>query len=720
MRRTPGAEGRQEQVLSRGSSCNPSTTDQELAAVSDPNLTPLVQQQSSSLENTSQQGSQESPERVQSETPKLHPSPKDNYIKTEPVSPVPMCPKRRVKRSLLQASHSGESIDIDVDARSHNDNAPERSQTVQPQVNADIPKHDSPPENMGNRRPLIQGGRNGTGATERKGESVLRGLLRRQRTIEDMDAEVQSDPHEGMSPPQGAPNMPRSMSLSDTPTLSPRNSALPRQSSEPIVRQTESHDESEEAKKPESESPESVETIRTETASRGILRDMEACTAAKIDRRSDQGHRRSTDILRKTGSIDETSSGQPAPRGCRQRSYSLTEGDVRLPPDAISTDFRANQPAEANVEKEQPRFPMYRPQEHQRMPYWPRGFPGLIHQPFAVDNDPRKMWHSLPTYQSQGSVQSEPPVPSRPTSEHGKSLLPTQMSEDSFLRHPGMGPRRKRNPAALSNQHSADGVAPMWMGHNQYAEGGRAPMMGSPWHHLHRGMPHHMLIRQNADDKSASPSITSSTSHRHIPMYPSLERSASQSGPGEMPNFERRRPPMLGHVGASSESSQELPPTEDITRQVHRAISGTGLYAERAAISWSDQSSGNNTSMEEQSGKDIDFKKRSRKSTFNIYREIPERKRKLDRDEEERIKSSYNPDGSFDYFSLTGWKAYKCDLCKKRRFKTLSELEEHKRRKHALQHTHIGNASSSSSSGIGASLDDGSSSPQLTPQLSNG
>ncbi|XP_077868110.1 uncharacterized protein LOC144357947 [Saccoglossus kowalevskii] len=49
---------------------------------------------------------------------------------------------------------------------------------------------------------------------------------------------------------------------------------------------------------------------------------------------------------------------------------------------------------------------------------------------------------------------------------------------------------------------------------------------------------------------------------------------------------------------------------------------------------------------------------------------------------DEVINSSYNPDGSFDYYSLTGWKAYKCELCKKRRFKTATELAEHKRAMH--------------------------------------
>ncbi|XP_070536889.1 dentin sialophosphoprotein-like [Ptychodera flava] len=50
--------------------------------------------------------------------------------------------------------------------------------------------------------------------------------------------------------------------------------------------------------------------------------------------------------------------------------------------------------------------------------------------------------------------------------------------------------------------------------------------------------------------------------------------------------------------------------------------------------------------------------------------------------DESIIKNSYNADGSFDYFSLTGWKAYKCELCKKRRFKTATELAEHKQAMH--------------------------------------
>nr|XP_054769695.1 uncharacterized protein LOC129277557 [Lytechinus pictus] len=733
LRGTPSAsESRQEQVLSRGSSCNPSTTDQDLSASTEPIQTPILHQDKS-VEQTSRQASEESPERPGMETPKLSESTKESYIKTEPVSPVRiMCPKRR---RLLQASYSGESIDIDVEGKNSSENRSQKSQSAEPHGNPDAcqqEKHSA--SSPGSRRSSISGGR--SGGPGRRPESVLRGLLRRQDTIEDIETEDLPNPPSDTSLPSGGSNLPRSMSLTDrtTPTIP---STLPRQSSEPVVKPTEQLDQSPEGKNSEESSPGSEERQGNESGSKNMLRDL--VSRAVAEKRPEGVQRRGSEsiIFRKTGSIDETSSGQPAPRSHRQRSYSLTEGDARLPLNGLNPDFQVNQQADANREKEQPHVPtnyQAHDQNSPRMAYWPR-YSGLVHQPFAVDNDPRKMWRSLPTYSSQASVQSEPSVPSGPSSDHAKGVLPTQMSEDSFLynclRQPGnVGPRRKRSPAALSSQHSADGVTPNWTGHTQYNEAGRVPMMGyqGAWPHYHRGMHHHhhhMLMRQNADDKSASPSISSSTSHRlglkpdHL-MYSSLERSLSQHGSGEMRSFERRRPPMLEH-GGSSESSQELVQVEDITRQVHRAISGTsGLYStERAAVAWSDQSSGNNTSLEEQSSKDMD-KKRSRKSTFNIYREIPERKRKLDRDEEERIKSSYNPDGSFDYFSLTGWKAYKCELCKKRRFKTASELEEHRRRKHSLQHTHVGNASSSSSSGVGASLDDGSSSPQLTSQLSNG
>lgn len=731
LRGTPSAgEGRQEQVLSRGSSCNPSTTDQDLSAGSEPVQTPVVQRDS--MEQISRQASEESPDRPSVETPRLSESIKESYIKTEPVSPVRiMCPKRR---RLLQASYSGESIDIDVEGKNSGENQSQKSQSAEPHGNPVACHQDTNlASSPGSRRSSISGGRGG--GSGRRPESVLRGLLRRQDTIEDIDIEVSPNPPSDTSLPSGGFNMPRSMSLTDrtTPCIP---STLPRQSSEPIAKPTEQLDKSPEAKTSEESSPGSEERQGTESGSKNMLREL--VSRAVAERRPDGVQRRGSEgiILRKTGSIDETSTGQPAPRSHRQRSYSLTEGDARLPPNGLNPDFQVNQQAEANREKEQPHVPMnYPAHEHNppRMTYYPR-YSGLVHQPFAVDNDPRKMWRSLPTYSSQASVQSEPSVPSVPSSDHTKGVLPTQMSEDSFLynclRQPGnVGPRRKRSPAALSSQHSSDGANPNWTGHNQFNEAGRVPpMMGyqGAWPHYHRGMHHHhMLMRQNADDKSTSPSISSSTPHRlglkpDHPMYSSLERSLSQHGSGEMRSFDRRRPPMLEH-GGSSESSQELVQVEDITRQVHRAISGTaGLYStERAAVAWSDQSSGNNTSLEEQSSKDLD-KKRSRKSTFNIYREIPERKRKLDRDEEERIKSSYNPDGSFDYFSLTGWKAYKCELCKKRRFKTASELEEHRRRKHSLQHAHVGNASSSSSSGVGASLDDGSSSPQLTSQLSNG
>ncbi|XP_071493695.1 uncharacterized protein [Diadema antillarum] len=727
LRGTPTAcESRQEQVLSRGSSCNPSTTDQDLSAIAEPNPI-LLTQQDSSQERTSRQTSEESPYQPNAETPKLPEVGKENYIKVEPVSPVRiMCPKRR---RLLQASYSGESTDIDAEGRNNSESASRHSPSVHPSQNTDASQRNSAAEEATKQSPPVPAGRGG--ATGRRPESVLRGLLRRQETIEDMDAEVPSDPSGEKSPPQEPQNMTRSASLTDSSLPYSRESALPRQSSEPIISHAERQGETVENKSHDALSPISVDNNNGESARKSMLHDLVSRTVPKkSERRCSEGT-----IFRKTGSIDETSTRQPAPRSSRQRSYSLTEGDARLPPNSIATDLSNQQASETPQEKEPSHPPMtYRPREHTRMAssFWPR-YPSLVYPPFAVDNDPTKIWRSFPPYQSQASVQSEPPVPSRPHSEHGKVPMPTQMSEDSFLynylRHPSnMGPKRKHNPAALSTQNSADAVAPGWPGENQFADAGRVGMVGHhgvPWHHYHRGLQHHMLIRQNADDKSASPSITS-TSHRpgRKPdsfIYSNLERSPSMQGGGEMRSFERRRPPMLEH-GGSSESSQELVQVEDITRQVHRAISGSsGLYSgERAAVAWSDQSSGNNTSQEEQSGKDTDLKKRSRKSTFNIYREIPERKRKLDRDEEERIKSSYNADGSFDYFSLTGWKAYKCELCKKRRFKTASELEEHKRRKHSLHHTHIGNASSSSSSGVGASLDETSSSPQLTPQLSNG
>ncbi|XP_071959702.1 uncharacterized protein [Antedon mediterranea] len=129
----------------------------------------------------------------------------------------------------------------------------------------------------------------------------------------------------------------------------------------------------------------------------------------------------------------------------------------------------------------------------------------------------------------------------------------------------------------------------------------------------------------------------------------------------------------------SSEGTQDLAQVDDITRQVNSAIRSTGgFYTEQNV-----DDGGNDYDVDDEESRSDDGRKRSRKSTFNIYREIPERKRKLDRVEEEKIKKSYNADGSFDYFTLTGWKAYKCELCKKRRFKTASELEDHKRLKHS-------------------------------------
>ncbi len=363
----------------------------------------------------------------------------------------------------------------------------------------------------------------------------------------------------------------------------------------------------------------------------------------------------------------------------RPRSFSISEGDTR----ALYGGLNSEYPSIAGV-----RVPGAA-SERERSPYgshlqpgW-HPYPGVVYQSLSVDAGASKYWRYPSGSQRSLSSQEEPPNQqqgeerSDGTTMEGSVLY--QALQNSETNGSSKGPR-KRNPASAQGAEGAR-PSPPWQ-HN-WAQRRGIPDMSQrmPWGHGSPPFP--MLSQRESSVESLPPTSQKSSDTQqvfHHKRFRSMERSASE-GHNSTANPHRKG----GGQGISSESSQDLAQADDITRQVQQVMEGTNtLYSSRdkSAPIWTEEQHSPQSGQGDGSEKETDLRRRSRKSTFNIYREIPERKRKLDRDEEEKIKHSYNADGSFDYFTLTGWKAYKCDLCKKRRFKTASELEDHKRRKH--------------------------------------
>lgn len=380
--------------------------------------------------------------------------------------------------------------------------------------------------------------------------------------------------------------------------------------------------------------------------------------------------------LETSRSMEVNSEPQPISRSVRVRSHSISEGEISQNPEGrplVKEYPHQATPAVSGA----PRVPSIHVSQQLPVPsYFAHGYHGLVYQPRSWDGDASGMYRSLAPPGHPNHPDYRGPVRSR--SEEVPSIVPSNAppsGEESvlykYLQTSGKPKRNLGRPTLSGSSHSADTD----MNHPGYY----MPGMGDIRRQLH----HPMMI-------SWSPANSSLQSHGSFGLYqeqsPSPNSQPAGSGQPSPENYRFHR----GLDLRSAESNQDLAHVDDITRQVQRAVgSASSLYgpSEHPMITHNNNGSPQHCSREEDEivTKDADgaeVKKRSRKSTFNIYREIPERKRKLDRDEEERIKHSYNPDGSFDYFSLTGWKAYKCALCKKRRFKTASELEEHKQSKH--------------------------------------
>ena len=369
-------------------------------------------------------------------------------------------------------------------------------------------------------------------------------------------------------------------------------------------------------------------------------------------------------------------------RAGRPRSFSISEGDTRALYSGLNSEYPAMAAVRvpgATAERERPPYGLH------IQPGW-HPYPGLGYQSLSVDAGASKYWNfpsqgpRALTPQEEGSSQAGAQgEESRDQngSMEGSVLYKALQSNEGSKQH-----RRNSNNAGNVPE---GGPRPNQSWQHPWAKRRGLSEMAQrmPWNQSSHPFP--LLNHREHSVESLPPSSQRNGSDNqqvfHHKRFRSMERSASE-GHNSTANPHRK----VGGQGISSESSQDLAQADDITRQVQQVMEGTNtLYSSRDKSGvpiWTEEQHSPHGGSTDSNDKDSDLRRRSRKSTFNIYREIPERKRKLDRDEEEKIKHSYNPDGSFDYFTLTGWKAYKCDLCKKRRFKTASELEDHKRRKH--------------------------------------
>ncbi|XP_071784950.1 uncharacterized protein [Asterias amurensis] len=415
-------------------------------------------------------------------------------------------------------------------------------------------------------------------------------------------------------------------------------------------------------------------------------------------------------------------------RAGRVRSYSISEGEMRgfqanLHPDGTHLKPVEGQMVPGALERDQATNGHSRlPPGHPQMPHGLHHYPGgLVYQPFSIEGEPKHLryYNQGPRMASQNSVDGLPHPARVRLEENGQHPIQNQPMEESFLykflRNNG-GRKHRRNSvsmgsegpaAALMSPHGApprgfiphpEGVEPIGFDRHR----------GLPWppprhHHPDHPFPqqspfpshmapYQMGWKDKLDASQVSPNTSVNGEQRPGVEYGSVpEREPSGRGDsGGVPNgvVVIDGKVIRAKQAEGGESNQDL--AKDITRQVQQVMGGTQpLYnsTDRHMPPWMEGNDRPESPDDPMDG-DSAAQRRSRKSTFNIYREIPERKRKLDHDEEEKIKHSYNADGSFDYFSLTGWKAYKCDLCKKRRFKTASELQEHKQRKHGLERSH--------------------------------
>ncbi|XP_071824163.1 uncharacterized protein [Apostichopus japonicus] len=649
------SEGNLERMQSAGSICHPSTTTRFCESTeTDSNHAHLSHE--SSLEN--QNDMEHSPEQVASPTPGAQRP--DNHsrgmsIKLEPVSPAIGMPSGGSRGSLSEDG-DGENNEITIEDSDgieiiHSDSPPiPRSSTVEA---ADKPNGISTGTHPWRQNSLTPS------------ESGGRGVLRRQATVDLPDCENEEDESRGSGIDVSEHDSSRGHSRSQEDVVHDER-AVRRDSPNGHMQHGE-HSTGEKKNLQQSPIPQQPDVYPPAT-----LRDL--VSRGREGGLHTLGHERS--VLETSRSMEINSEPQPMSRSVRVRSHSISEGEISQNPEArpLVKEYPHQTPPAAGGT---PRVPSIQVSQHLPVPsYWPHGYHGLVYQPRSWDGDASSMYRSLapPGHHNHPDYRGGP---IRSRSEEVPSILPSSgppPTEDSVLyKYLQKGGKPKRNigrPTLSGSSHSADAD----MSHPGYY----MPGMGDI---TRRQLHHPMMIPW--------PPNGSLQSHGSFGLYhdQSAASPGSQASGSGQPSPEGYR----YHRGLdlrNAESSQDLAHVDDITRQVQRAVGGaSSLYGSEHPMVAHNEGSPSHSSREEdevgaKDGEGSEVKKRSRKSTFNIYREIPERKRKLDRDEEERIKHSYNPDGSFDYFSLTGWKAYKCALCKKRRFKTASELEEHKQSKH--------------------------------------
>ncbi|XP_022106658.1 uncharacterized protein LOC110987855 [Acanthaster planci] len=427
--------------------------------------------------------------------------------------------------------------------------------------------------------------------------------------------------------------------------------------------------------------------------------------------------------------IPPSSTMVPMMRSGRVRSYSVSEGDMQGlqkngNPNRSLPKLGDGHTEASPLERDHPsgihsRQPPGSPQVPAMIPHQ---YPALVYQPYSIEGEPKHMryFNQAPRMVNPGPLDGPPHPLQMRQEDSSQQPGPNQPVEESFLyrylRNNG-GRKFRRNsisvstltcdvqPAGLVPSHGAPsrGMIPHPEGTEMMSFERQRGLAWPARHHPDHPFqpqgpfpshmpPYNMAWKDKFDASQISPNTPVSAEQRHSVEYSGpVDRDPSArgemvSGPNGMAMIDGKV--LRAKQGEGGESNQDL--AKDITRQVQQAMGITqGLYTpgDRHLSPWVEGNERSDSPDEPMDG-DSPGQRRSRKSTFNIYREIPERKRKLDQEEEEKIKHSYNADGSFDYYSLTGWKAYKCDLCKKRRFKTASELQEHKQRKHGLQKNH--------------------------------
>lgn len=669
--RMNSSEGNLERMQSAGSICHPSTTTR-FCESTETDSNPAHLSHENSLEN--QNDVEQYPDEVISDTPEPHPpgsSQRNVSIKTEPVSPV---------RSLAVGPvGNSRSFSEDGDGRKSGEDAPDDPDEIQiveqdsPEVSGSTTEEtdEKAEEPSSIRHPSRQN-------SLTPSESGGRGILRRQATVDLPDCE--NEPGETRNSGSEV------VAQQQSPRFYARNhnDVIPSEKGDERSTQRDSSeidhhqrgDHSIEVRNNSAQlSP--VPQVDSYPSSHSTLRDLVSRGQRQYESREGgsqaSAHERYANEVSR--SVELNPEPQPLARGTRVRSHSISEGE-NIPDQESRPQTKDYHQQLLPTVSSAPRVPSIQVSQHLPVPsYWP-GYHGLVYQPRSWDGDHSSMYRHLAPPGHPHHPDYRGPVRSR--SEEVPSSVPSGVpcsAEGSvlykYLQKNGTT-KPKRNRGTFQGSHSAEGDS----SHPGYY----MPPMNDL---TRRGLHHPMMIPW--------PTSSSLSSHPSFSMYqePNASPTSQPAGSGQAsPEGYRFHRSMELRTG---ESSQDLAHVDDITRQVQQAVGGAAsLYGstEHPLVTLNDMGeSSQNCSRDEdevgsKDGDNIEVKKRSRKSTFNIYREIPERKRKLDRDEEERIKHSYNADGSFDYFSLTGWKAYKCRLCKKRRFKTASELEEHMRRKH--------------------------------------